>query len=140
MFLIIKTGHPLSTYAKFAEKLTFLTPWYARIRVRIRGLEMFVLRKILHTYLMDGPLERFLRVMSQHLETNFKYVIWPITKQLNFSVSGIVSSMLNATSSNNNTQKSKDLKTLFNEYCSIPEQVKNEISVVSRWTTLFWKV
>ena len=34
-------GHPLSTYAKFSEKLTFL--------------EMLVFRKILRTYLMDGP-------------------------------------------------------------------------------------
>ena len=38
------------------EKLTFLTPWYAHVRVRIRGLEMLVFQKILHTYLMDGPL------------------------------------------------------------------------------------
>ena len=39
-------GYPLSTYAKFSEKLTFL--------VRIRWLEMLVFQKILHTYLMDG--------------------------------------------------------------------------------------
>ena len=50
-------GHPLSTYAKFSEKLTFLTPWYAHVRVRIRGLEMLVSWKILRTYLMDGPLK-----------------------------------------------------------------------------------
>ena len=29
--------HPLSTYAKVSKKLTFLTPWYAQVRVRIRG-------------------------------------------------------------------------------------------------------
>ena len=29
--------------------------WYAHVRVPIRELEMFVLRKILHTYLMDDP-------------------------------------------------------------------------------------
>ena len=46
-------GHPLSTYAKFLEKLTFLTPWY--VRVRIRWLEMLVFGKILCTYLMDDP-------------------------------------------------------------------------------------
>ena len=40
--------------------------------------------------------------------------------------------MSNANGSNNNTLKKKDLKAFFNEYCSIPEQVKNEISVVSR--------
>ena len=32
--------------AKFSEKRTSLTPWYAHVRVRIRGLEMFVIRKI----------------------------------------------------------------------------------------------
>ena len=48
-------GHPLSTYAKFSEKPTFLTTWYAHVRVRIRRLEMLVFRKILRTYLMDGP-------------------------------------------------------------------------------------
>ena len=49
-------GHPLSKYAKFSAKLTFLTRCYAQGRVRIRGLEMLVLRKILRKYLMDGPL------------------------------------------------------------------------------------
>ena len=29
--------HPFSTYAKFSEKRTFLTPWYAHERVRIIG-------------------------------------------------------------------------------------------------------
>ena len=42
-------GHPLSTYAKFSEKLTFLTPWYIQVRVRIRGLEMLVFSEILRT-------------------------------------------------------------------------------------------
>ena len=43
-------GYPLSTYAKFSEKLTSLTPC-----VRIRRLEMLVFRRILRTYLMEGP-------------------------------------------------------------------------------------
>ena len=30
-------GHPFSTYAKFSEKLTFRTPLYPHVRVRIRG-------------------------------------------------------------------------------------------------------
>ena len=40
--------HPLSTYAKSFEKLTFLSSggW----------LEMLVFRKILRTNLMDGPM------------------------------------------------------------------------------------
>ena len=33
-------------HARFSEKRTFLTPWYAYVRVRIRGQEMFVFRKI----------------------------------------------------------------------------------------------
>ena len=39
----------LSTYAKFSEKITFLTP------LHIGGLEMLVFRKILRKYLTDGP-------------------------------------------------------------------------------------
>ena len=42
---------PLSTYAKFSEKLTFLTTSYVHVRVRIGWLEMLVFRKILGTYL-----------------------------------------------------------------------------------------
>ena len=47
--------HPLSTYAKYSKKLTFLTPWYAHVRVCIRRLEMLVFRKILRTDLMNDP-------------------------------------------------------------------------------------
>ena len=43
-------GPPLSMYAKFSEKLTFLASRYPHVRVRIRGLEMLVFRKILRTY------------------------------------------------------------------------------------------
>ena len=49
-------GHLLSTYAEFSEKLTFLSPLYAHVRLRIRGVEMLAFRKILHTYIMDGPI------------------------------------------------------------------------------------
>ena len=41
--------HPLSTYAKFSNKLIFLTPRYEHVRVRITGLEMLVFRKILRS-------------------------------------------------------------------------------------------
>ena len=44
--------HPLSMYAKFTEKLTFLTPIYARIS----GLEMLVFQKKIAYVVMDGPL------------------------------------------------------------------------------------
>ena len=58
--MIYLSGHPLSTCAKFSEKLLFLTPRYAHGRVRISGAgwggggEMLVFRKILRMYLMDG--------------------------------------------------------------------------------------
>ena len=29
--------HSFKTYAKFSKKLTFLTPWYGHVRVRVRG-------------------------------------------------------------------------------------------------------
>ena len=54
--LILYGGGPLSTFAKFSEKLTFPSSWYAHVRVRIRGSQMLVFRKMLRTYLMDGPI------------------------------------------------------------------------------------
>ena len=41
--------HSFSMYAKFPEKITLLTPWYAHVRKRIRELEIMVFRKILRT-------------------------------------------------------------------------------------------
>ena len=32
-----RSDHLFSPFAKFSEKLTFLFPWYADLRVRIRG-------------------------------------------------------------------------------------------------------
>ena len=58
-FNILIGGHPLSTYAKYSEKLTFVTPWYAHVRVLIRGLQMLVFPNILPTYLTDDPLVNF---------------------------------------------------------------------------------
>ena len=52
-------GRPLSTYRKFYENLTFLTPWYAHVRVRIRGLEMLIFSENF-PYLLNGwPLNTF---------------------------------------------------------------------------------
>ena len=42
-------------YAEFSGKLTFVTPCYAHVCVRIKGLDMLIFRKILRTYQMDGP-------------------------------------------------------------------------------------
>ena len=41
----------------FSEKLTFLSPWYTLVRVRIRGSKIIVSRKILRTYEMDDLLK-----------------------------------------------------------------------------------
>ena len=38
--------HPLSTYTKFSDKLTFHTPWFEHVHVRTRGREMLVFQKI----------------------------------------------------------------------------------------------
>ena len=51
-------AHPLSTYAKFSEKLRFLTPWYAHVRVHqgVRNVsfpESFA-------YVLNGWLQNFL--------------------------------------------------------------------------------
>ena len=35
--VIRKQDHAFSMYSKFSDKLTFLTPWNAHIRVRIKG-------------------------------------------------------------------------------------------------------
>ena len=48
--------HLFGAYAKVKKKLKFLTPWYAHVRVLIKGLEMLVFRKILRMYKMDGLL------------------------------------------------------------------------------------
>ena len=51
----IPGDHPLSTYAKFSEKLTFLSPWYAHVLVRIRGLEMFFFSENVAYVLNEWP-------------------------------------------------------------------------------------
>ena len=66
-WLVAIRGHPLSTYAKYSEKLAFLTPWYAHVRVRIRELEIIVFRKSLPTYLMMAHKERKRQFIYKHL-------------------------------------------------------------------------
>ena len=51
-------GASISTCTKFSEKLIFLTPWYAHVRVRIRGLKIIVFRKFLRTYLVNDLLRQ----------------------------------------------------------------------------------
>ena len=42
--------HSFGTYAKISKKLTFITFWYAHVRVRIRGYKNVSFPKILRTY------------------------------------------------------------------------------------------
>ena len=56
--LLIK-GSSLNYVRKIFRKTNFLTPWYAHVRVRIRGLEMLVFRKILRTYLLDSTPKKY---------------------------------------------------------------------------------
>ena len=37
VYEIISGDHSFIMFAKFFEKLTFLTPWYVHVRLRIRG-------------------------------------------------------------------------------------------------------
>ena len=79
----------LNTYTKFSEKLTFLTPRYAQVSVRIRGLEMLVFRKILRTYLMDSPLEILeivLKRRSTRQSLNFIVGHYQISSQRKFAI------------------------------------------------------
>ena len=87
LLILFQRGYPLSTYVKFSEKLTFLTPWYAHICARIRGLEMLVFREILRTYLMDG--------LKWDLRSSFLSITIPrIFSSVTFSV--VVSSKENS--------------------------------------------
>ena len=52
---LLSRGPSIKYVSKIFRKLTFLTPWYAHVRVRIRGLEMLVFRTILRMYIMDVP-------------------------------------------------------------------------------------
>ena len=55
-------SYSFSTYTKFFEKLTLLSPCYAHVRVRIKGLEMLDFRKISRTYLINDPLSYWTRL------------------------------------------------------------------------------
>ena len=48
-------GPSIKYVSKIFRKTNIFNPWYAHVRVRIRGLAMLVFRKILRTYLMDDP-------------------------------------------------------------------------------------
>ena len=50
LYTFQRRDHSFSTYAKFPEKLTFLTHGYAHVRVLIRGVKVEVFRKVLRRY------------------------------------------------------------------------------------------
>ena len=48
IYISVPWVHPFGTYAKFFEKLAFLTPWYVHVRVRIKGWKMLVFAYVLN--------------------------------------------------------------------------------------------
>ena len=58
-------GHPLSTYAKFSKKLTFLTPLIRTRRCAYQGVRNVSFSKILRMYLMDGPIRNLIPQIPQ---------------------------------------------------------------------------
>ena len=46
-------------HIKFSKKRTFLTPWYAHVRVSIRGLEIFAFGKFDVLCFLETPVLRF---------------------------------------------------------------------------------
>ena len=55
MYRQMVKGHPLSTYAKFSEKLTFLTPQICTHTCAYQGAGNVNFWKLLRRHLMDGP-------------------------------------------------------------------------------------
>ena len=55
MYSQMVKGHPLRTYAKFSEKLTFLTPQIRTRTCAYEGVGNVSFWKILGTHLMDDP-------------------------------------------------------------------------------------
>ena len=71
-------------YAKFSEKLTFFTPWYAHVCFRIRGggarQEMLVFRKILRNLgSFQTSTMNFWRTYLANDPTRFIYFIYLFT-------------------------------------------------------------
>ena len=54
--------HLFSTFAKFSGKQAFLTSWYTHIRVRIRGWEILVFRKVFADILNEWVLRFALNI------------------------------------------------------------------------------
>ena len=58
---------PTSTICQSTE-LTFLTPWYAHVRVRIRGFKKLDFWKILRSYVMDDHQIKLCRNVSIQMD------------------------------------------------------------------------
>ena len=71
---------PLSTYAKSFEKLTFLTSWYPRVRVRIGGVRNLSFSKNFAYVLNGWPLSRITRITGKRHASNIKtltnFLVW----------------------------------------------------------------
>ena len=60
-------GSSIKYVRKIFRKTHILTSWYVHVRVRIRGLEILVFRKILRTYLMDDPYSESCQTFKKEL-------------------------------------------------------------------------
>ena len=92
-FLIISHFHALgdhsfSTFAQFSEKITFLTPWYAHVGVRIRGKKCYFFGKccvrtkwmiLWVTMILNWVKERNYHVIFELLRTEVQFAMnWNI--------------------------------------------------------------
>ena len=79
------------TYAKFCKKITFLTSWYAHVRVRIRGSGMLVFRNILPTCSMNDPKVYIQQWFSEsYFVLRYLDLLWfTVTTGLKWNLSGL---------------------------------------------------
>ena len=54
---IANRDYPFSAYAKYSEKVTFLTSWHTHVRVR-NGIRNNIVWEILHTFKMDDLIRK----------------------------------------------------------------------------------
>ena len=63
-WLKVPRNHSFSTYAKFSEKkLTFITPWYAHVRVRSRGIRNVSFPETFAYLLNERSLNRIIYIL-----------------------------------------------------------------------------
>ena len=83
---LILRGHPLSTYIKFSEKLTFLTPWYAHVRCAYQEVKSVSFSENFAYVLNGWPLSRVF-LTHYFMKTSPVYCLLPFDQwQMNVQV------------------------------------------------------